>query len=156
MKKETTYFYNAGIPYGWLQLTLGEAGLVVAAVFVDQPEEERSIPSKIKRALDAYYKKGTALPQTLYQFPTEGTEFMQSIWHAIAAVPLGETITYTELAIAAGRPAAARAAGTACGKNPLALFIPCHRVVRSSGEDFGYSWGTDRKRFLLTHEGVTF
>ena len=67
---------------------------------------------------------------------------------------MGETITYTELAMRAGKPGAARAAGTACGRNPVALAIPCHRVVRTSGEDFGYSWGSDRKKWLLTFENV--
>lgn len=137
---------------GYLALTLNERGQVTAAAFVDRPGKERTIPKALTGALDAYFKHGTTIPKSLYQFPKDGTDFRQAIWKTIATVPAGKIITYTELAAKSGRPTAVRAAGTACGKNPLALFIPCHRVVRSSGEDFRYAWGTARKRALLKHE----
>lgn len=140
--------------YGWLELTLDTSGLVTAARFVEQPSSRQAAPQPLTRALDAYFQNGTPIPDSLYQFPTTGTDWQHAVWRAIMAVPAGKTITYTELAAAAGKPAAARSAGTACGKNPLALFIPCHRVVRSNGEDFGYSWGPERKRALLCHEGA--
>lgn len=140
---------------GWLELEIVHNS-VIAARFVDRPGKERAVPELIQQALDNYFTNSTALPSSVYTFPVDGTMFMQAIWQAIAEVPFGKTINYTELAQKAGRPTAARAAGTTCGKNPLAVFIPCHRVVRTSGEDFGYSWGTDRKRALLAHEGITF
>lgn len=140
---------------GWLELEI-EHNSVTAARFVDRPGKERVVPALIRQALDNYFTSGTALPTAVYTFPVAGTEFTRAIWRAIAEIPSGKTVNYTELAQKAGRPTAARAAGTACGKNPLAVFIPCHRVVRTSDEDFGYSWGTDRKRALLAHEGITF
>ena len=149
----TTTHYDAKA-FGWLKLELNDKDKVTGAVFVKRPGKNTTIPKSLKAALDAYVKTGQNLPKRLYQFPSTGTEFQQAIWQAIAAVPSGQTITYTELAQAVDRPKAARTAGTACGKNPLALFIPCHRVVRAQGEDFGYSWGPDRKRALLQHEGA--
>lgn len=90
----------------------------------------------------------------------KATDFQKSIWSIICKVKIGETINYTQMAIKSDNLLAARAAGTACGKNPLALFIPCHRVLRKDGEvnyaDRGYSWGPERKTFLLEMEGYIF
>jgi methylated-DNA-[protein]-cysteine S-methyltransferase len=84
----------------------------------------------------------------------EGTAFQRRVWAAIARIPYGETITYTELAAQAGAPGAARAAGAATGRNPLTLVVPCHRVVGSHGDLTGYAGGMERKVDLLTREGV--
>jgi AraC family transcriptional regulator of adaptative response/methylated-DNA-[protein]-cysteine methyltransferase len=83
-----------------------------------------------------------------------GTAFQQAVWSALRAIPAGETRTYSQLAAAAGRPAAVRAAGTACGDNSLAVLIPCHRVLRTDGSLGGYAYGLDRKEKLLAREGV--
>lgn len=147
----TTYYQTPNLD--WLKLTLNDTHQVTTAIFSDTAGKNRTMPATLKRALDTYFKTGTNLPKHLYQFPA-GTDFQQAVWRAIATIPAGQTITYTELAKKVKRPAAVRATGSACGKNPLALFIPCHRVVRSSGENYTYAWGTDRKRALLTHEGV--
>jgi O-6-methylguanine DNA methyltransferase len=81
-----------------------------------------------------------------------GTDFQQQVWRAIAAIPSGQTRTYGELAEAIGRPRAVRAVGTACGRNPLPLFIPCHRVVAASGGLGGFSAGLAWKLLLLRAE----
>jgi methylated-DNA-[protein]-cysteine S-methyltransferase len=81
-----------------------------------------------------------------------GTDFQKVIWRQIARVPFGETITYTELARRAGVPKALRAAGTATGRNPLSIVIPCHRVVGKNGGLGGYAGGLDRKKRLLKAE----
>ena len=81
-----------------------------------------------------------------------GTEFQNKIWQQIAGIPFGETITYTELAGRAGAPDAVRAAGTATGRNPLSIIIPCHRVVGKDGGTGGYAGGLNRKRRLLELE----
>jgi methylated-DNA-[protein]-cysteine S-methyltransferase len=81
-----------------------------------------------------------------------GTAFQRTVWDAIATVPYGETIAYRELAVRAGRPASIRAAGAATGRNPLSVFIPCHRIVGSDGALTGYAGGLDRKRALLALE----
>ena len=74
------------------------------------------------------------------------------MWRALLEIPYGETITYTELAARAGRPGAARAAGAANGRNPIAILIPCHRVVGTGGALTGYAGGVDAKAWLLAHE----
>ena len=82
-----------------------------------------------------------------------GTAFQRQVWAELAAVPYGETVTYGELAERIGRgPASARAVGSANGANPIAVVIPCHRVVGADGGLTGYEWGVDRKRFLLDLE----
>ena len=83
-----------------------------------------------------------------------GTRFQLDVWAALQRVPTGQTVTYAELAAAAGHPAATRAVGTACGANPVAVIVPCHRVVRADGSLGGYHWGTARKAALLRREGA--
>lgn len=79
----------------------------------------------------------------------EGTDFQRQVWQAIAAIPTGETRTYGELAQMIGRPNAVRAVGSACGKNPVPLFIPCHRVVAAHGGVGGFTAGLPWKSLLL-------
>lgn len=81
-----------------------------------------------------------------------GTAFQQRVWQALQQIPAGETATYTEIAERIGAPKAVRAVGQACGANPVAVAIPCHRVVRRDGDLSGYRWGIDRKRALLLRE----
>jgi len=84
----------------------------------------------------------------------EGTAFQHSVWEAIARIPYGRTASYSELAAACGAPGSARAAGAATGRNPLAIVVPCHRVVGAHGDLTGYAGGIERKVHLLTLEGV--
>ncbi|ONI86145.1 methylated-DNA--protein-cysteine methyltransferase [Saccharothrix sp. ALI-22-I] len=81
-----------------------------------------------------------------------GGEFMQLAWDALRTVPAGKPVSYADHALLAGRPAAVRAAATACAKNAAALFVPCHRVVRTGGAIGNFRWGPDVKRWLLHHE----
>jgi methylated-DNA-[protein]-cysteine S-methyltransferase len=83
-----------------------------------------------------------------------GTPFQQRVWRAIANVPFGESISYTELATRAGSPGSARAAGAATGRNPLAIVVPCHRIVGTGGALTGYAGGVHRKQRLLALEGA--
>lgn len=152
-------------PIGSLLITLSEKGLV-GAVFTSKkktkkevyPQGYEKMISDIKRILDAYFLHHKAfsnkdLKKLIHIDELSGADFQKKVWQAIATIPHGHVIDYTTLATRAGNPKAVRAVGTACGKNPLALFIPCHRVVRKSGEDYGYSWGPERKKYLLTLEG---
>lgn len=82
----------------------------------------------------------------------KGTPFQMKVWDALRDIPRGETRTYTEIAKAIGKPRAVRAVGTACGKNALAVVIPCHRVVGAQGSGGGYRWGLKRKKALLASE----
>jgi len=82
----------------------------------------------------------------------QGTAFQESVWQALRDIPPGETRTYRELAAAAGNPRAVRAAGTACGANPVSIVTPCHRAQRADGSMAGYAWGIDRKIALRKRE----
>lgn len=81
-----------------------------------------------------------------------GTVFQQRVWEALRAIPAGQTANYAEIAQAIGKPGAHRAVARACAQNPLAVAIPCHRVVRKDGDTSGYRWGVERKRRLLDRE----
>jgi methylated-DNA-[protein]-cysteine S-methyltransferase len=83
----------------------------------------------------------------------EGSEFQRRIWREIARVPYGKTLTYSELARRAGAPGSARAAGAATGRNPIAIVVPCHRIVGAGGSLTGYAGGLARKARLLELEG---
>jgi methylated-DNA-[protein]-cysteine S-methyltransferase len=83
-----------------------------------------------------------------------GTPFQRRVWDVLRGIPAGSTRTYAEVAALAGSPGAVRAVGTANGANPVWVIVPCHRVVRTDGAVGGYGGGTDRKAWLLAHEGV--
>ena len=84
----------------------------------------------------------------------EGTPFQQRVWQEISRIPFGKTLSYSELASRSGAAGAARAAGAATGRNPLAIVVPCHRVVGSRGALTGYAGGMERKARLLALEGA--
>lgn len=84
----------------------------------------------------------------------EGSDFQVKVWEAMRHVPPGEVISYSELAKRAGNMRATRAAASACGQNPCAIIVPCHRIVRRDRGLGGFFWGLDIKRTLLTREGV--
>ncbi|QJD58703.1 methylated-DNA--[protein]-cysteine S-methyltransferase [Pseudomonas sp. gcc21] len=90
-----------------------------------------------------------ALPRPLAPF---GTRFQQQVWDVLSEVAAGQTITYSELARRCGKPTAMRAVAGACAANPLAIVVPCHRVLRSDGGISGYRWGVERKRSLIELE----
>jgi AraC family transcriptional regulator of adaptative response/methylated-DNA-[protein]-cysteine methyltransferase len=106
------------------------------------------------RELKAAFLAFLAGDQSLARLPLDirGTVFQRRVWEALRRIPRGETRTYAELARAVGAPAAVRAVGSACGANPVALVIPCHRAVRTDGGLGGYAWGLERKRQLLKLE----
>jgi methylated-DNA-[protein]-cysteine S-methyltransferase len=84
-----------------------------------------------------------------------GTDFQQSAWMALRAIPYGETVSYGEQAAAMGDKRKARAVGAANGRNPISIVVPCHRVVGSNGSLTGFAGGLDSKRWLLDHESKT-
>ena len=81
-----------------------------------------------------------------------GTVFQRQVWSALRGIPAGQTVTYAQLAKAIGRPTATRAVAQACGANPTAVVVPCHRVIGADGALTGYRWGVERKRALLQRE----
>ena len=101
-------------------------------------------------ALRVYLEEGAPLARV--PLDIGGTPFARSVWNSLQAIPYGETRTYAEVAASVGRPGAARAVGSACAANPVAVVIPCHRIVRADGSGGAYKWGADRKRALLARE----
>ena len=91
----------------------------------------------------------TGLPLDL-----RGTAFQHRVWHSLLDIPAGRTATYTDIAQRIGSPRAVRAVAQACGANPLAVLVPCHRVIGRDGSLSGYRWGVDRKRALLEREAA--
>lgn len=83
-----------------------------------------------------------------------GTPFQRAVWTALREIPPGRTQTYGQVAARIGRPGAARAVARACAANPVALLVPCHRVVPAAGGSGGWRWGAARKRVLLAREGA--
>ena len=96
-------------------------------------------------------------PSAMPDLPIDvaGTAFQEAVWSELRKIPAGETRSYADIAAAVGQPNAVRAVGTANGSNPVAVLVPCHRVIRSDGSLGGYAGGLDRKRKLLAAEGVT-
>jgi len=116
---------------------------------------EKSIetnPLNIRGRIGAYFK-GQPDAFTGLKLDTGGTAFQQSVWTALQAIPHGGTLSYQRLAQNIGRPKAHRAVGSANGRNPLAIVIPCHRVIASDGSLAGYAGGVARKAQLLALEG---
>lgn len=94
-------------------------------------------------------EKSLALPLDI-----QGTAFQQRVWQALRSIPAGSTVSYAAIAEAVGAPQAMRAVGGAIAANPLAVAIPCHRVIRSDGQLSGYRWGVERKQALLAREAA--
>ncbi|CAN5149117.1 bifunctional DNA-binding transcriptional regulator/O6-methylguanine-DNA methyltransferase Ada [soil metagenome] len=95
-------------------------------------------------------------PRCAFRLPLDivGTAFQQRVWQALLAIPAGTTASYADIAAAIGSASAVRAVAAACAANPVAVAIPCHRVVRTNGGIGGYRWGVERKRALLRREAV--
>ena len=103
--------------------------------------------ASVRRAVDTRTASSADVP-----LDVQGTAFQCTVWKALRAIPVGETRTYAAVARAIGRPTAARAVARACATNPVAVVVPCHRVVPATGGTGGYRWGIDRKKALLRLE----
>jgi methylated-DNA-[protein]-cysteine S-methyltransferase len=119
----------------------------------DVPEDARRDPAAladVAAQLDAYF--GGELTEFDVPLAPRGSEFQLRVWNALLEIPYGETASYGEIAAAVGRPDAVRAVGSTNGRNPIAVIIPCHRVIGADGSLVGYGGGLDRKRLLLELE----
>ena len=115
--------------------------------------EDRAAPASIRQAISDYFLGDVhaidSIPVT-----TGGTAFQRAVWAALRTIQAGTTLSYGALARQLGRPKSVRAVGLANGANPVAIVVPCHRVIGTDGSLTGYGGGISRKRWLLTHEGV--
>ena len=122
--------------------------------YPDHAIEPQKDPGGVVAVLERYFTGDlTSLDEVDVEL--HGTDFQQRVWRALRSVAAGTTSSYAELARKVGAPAAVRAVGAANGANPVAVVLPCHRIIGSNGTLTGYGGGLDRKRWLLNHEGVT-
>ncbi len=114
---------------------------------------ERRRPSAARRALEAYFAGDLDALDDL-SVETAGTAFQRKVWAALRRIGPGRTLSYGALAARIGHPTAVRAVGLANGANPVAIVVPCHRVIGANASLTGYGGGLPRKRWLLEHEGM--
>lgn len=142
-------------PVGFLRIT-GNDEAVFEISFVDKAIQSDNQPPKEvnkcgKQLLEYFANQRKTFDLTL---KPAGTDFQQSVWNALNSIEFGKTTTYARQARKLGDLKAIRAVGTANGKNPIPIVIPCHRVIGSDGSLTGYAGGLDKKEWLLKHEGV--
>lgn len=152
----SVYFYEGIIGRYALQDTDGRLTRMWVGDRVPSPAdglfvEETALLREAKRELDAYF--AGRLREFSVPLAPRGTAFQERVWQELRRIPYGQTITYGELARRIGAPQAARAVGMANGRNPLPVFIPCHRVVGAGNKLVGYTGGLDVKIALLSVEG---
>jgi len=167
--KKTLYMSSTASPYGECVVLATEAGVCWAgtpgtAAREGQTWVERRLPgiyivsheeiALLQQAIDELrrYLAGERLHFTC-PLDLRGTPFQVAVWQELVRIPYGEIRTYSEIARAIGRPTATRAVGMANGANPVAIIVPCHRVIGSNGTLTGYGGGLPTKRWLLTLEG---
>lgn len=155
----------ADTPFGRACLTLAPRGLhrlaftdsaadELARLRADWPHAQLVEDHAAAQAMaDAVFAQPAAPGRALHLW-VRGTQFQLRVWEALLAVPPGRLVAYADLARALGRPGAARAVGGAVGANPVAVLIPCHRVIRGAGELGGYHWGLTRKQALIGYEAA--
>ncbi|MGB0177835.1 MAG: methylated-DNA--[protein]-cysteine S-methyltransferase [Owenweeksia sp.] len=129
-----------------------EALTAVGFLFEDPPKEISSTPllDEAKSQFKAYFNN--RLQKFDLPMHWNGTDFQKSVWKKLMDIPFGRTTSYGALAAQLGDPKTVRAVGSANGKNPLAIIVPCHRVIGSSGQLVGYAGGLHRKKWLLQFE----
>jgi AraC family transcriptional regulator of adaptative response/methylated-DNA-[protein]-cysteine methyltransferase len=163
--REPIFYATGACALGAILVARSGAGLC-ALLLGDDPEplsrdlsarfpEARLLPPD--PATSALLARAIALvespqPSAELTLDARGTRFQQRVWAALRSIPPGETASYQQIAARIGAPTAVRAVAQACAANPVAVLIPCHRVVRSDGSLSGYRWGIERKRALLDLE----
>lgn len=145
-------FYNS--PVGGLMIT-SEGEKITAVSFVTAEHAEDNPTPVIEQCineLDEYFFRGRKFFNVELQL--SGTDFQNKVWNELLTIPYGKTISYLELALRMGDINSIRAVGVANGQNPLAILVPCHRVIGKNGDMVGYAGGLDKKIWLLQHEGA--
>lgn len=140
-------------PIGFLEIKGNNDGLVSVHFMEEAVTSPEAIPEVLLPTvtqLREYFNK-TRTKFNL-QLNPEGTEFQKRVWHSLEKIPFGTTQSYQKMANQLGDPKVIRAAASANGKNPIAIIIPCHRVIGSDGSLTGYAGGLHRKKWLLEHE----
>jgi methylated-DNA-[protein]-cysteine S-methyltransferase len=141
-------------PVGTLLVAVSERGVLHRLSFTDEPIAD-AVPTRdphgVCSALARYFAGEITVIDSL-TCDGQGTDFQRQVWRALRDIPAGQTESYLGLATRIGKPAAVRAVGAANGANPIALVVPCHRVIGADGSLTGYGGGLPRKKWLLAHE----
>jgi methylated-DNA-[protein]-cysteine S-methyltransferase len=141
-------------PIGIVEVRVNDRGAVTAVSFVDEPDlavgETGDACARAIGQLEEYFQSERR--RFLLELEPEGTDFEHRVWSEVQRIPFGATESYGEIARRLGEPDAARAVGLANARNPIAIVIPCHRVIGSDGDLTGYAGGLDRKKWLLAME----
>lgn len=152
------FYTNIESPIGEL-LLLGDGHTLHGLYMQDGRKPTRIAPQWQRSAapftdIEAQLGEYFAAERVTFDIPLtmKGTEFERSVWQALQEIPYGETVSYGEIAKRVGQPSAARAVGLANGRNPIAVVVPCHRVIGANGTLTGYGGGLERKRLLLELE----
>lgn len=140
-------------PIGWLAVEGGPVGITRAWFADARPDEADADPHGAITALRAWLAGDLAALDAI-PVAADGTDFQQRVWARLRGIPAGDTLTYRGLAKALDKPTATRAVARANATNPVAVIVPCHRVVGADGSMRGYAGGVERKRWLLAHEGA--
>ncbi len=130
--------------------------LIYSVDFTDEVDDVTYTSHEIQNCvfqLDEYFVGKRRNFSINYVFD-KGTDFQKRVWNEMMKIPFGKVVSYEDIAVSIGHAKAFRAVGSAVGKNPMAIIIPCHRVVRSDGKAGNYSSGQWRKLWLLNHEGI--
>lgn len=149
-----TYTQYLQTPLGPLSIHCSESALQRIELVDGAAEEE--FPNELTRESCLQLTQYFAGERQAFSIPLDpqGSDFYQSIWHQLAQLPYGATISYGELAKQIDRSTAVRAVATAVGRNPIPIIIPCHRIIRTGGALGGFAWGLPAKQLLLKIEGV--
>lgn len=129
---------------------------ITLIIFVKKATKDR--PNEMTNLAVSQLTEYLAGKRKVFSLPLSfnGTPFQKSVWNALLEIPYGEAVSYHDIAKAIGNPKASRAVGSANGKNPISIVIPCHRVIASHGGLGGYSGGLDKKRYLLKLEKISY
>ncbi len=145
--------YNLNCPIGTLRIEGDENGIASASFLKTEEFVSKEIPNVLLDAITQLEKYFNGkLTDFKLKLNPHGTEFQKRVWNELMAIPYSKTISYQELANRLKDPLVIRAAAAANGKNPIAVIIPCHRVIGSDGSLTGYAGGLHRKKWLLEHE----
>ena len=168
MRPEVLTLDILSTPIGEIDVVTDAEGRLRVLEFHDQPQrlaralrrhhrgqavETGPAPTAVRAGLAAYFGGELAALKAV-PWTIGGTAFQQQVWNALVDIPPGETTTYARLADQIDRPRAVRAVGLANGANPIAVVVPCHRVIGTGGSLTGYGGGIARKQWLLAHEGA--
>ncbi len=141
-------------PVGTLLITSLDEKITSVQFTSDEQSESSVTPviAQCVRELEEYFLRGRKF--FTVELSLSGSEFQNKVWNELLTIPYGKTISYLQLAIAIGDINSVRAVGLANGQNPIAIIVPCHRVIGKDGELVGYGGGMEKKLWLLQHEGA--